>query len=120
MTGVKSLPSCDVDEKYEYLKSSDLPLRKPTLETELSSVRAALIAGYEKKIYDFPEHTCICCERLHQRKAISVVSLSDDFKSDVWDELKACVLKYQPTVAGQLLYMCDYCKTRVKSGDIVF
>ena len=118
MTGVRPLLSCDVDEKYEDLKSSDLPLRKPTLETELSIVHAALIAGYEKKIYDFPEHTCICCERLHQRKSVSVVSLSDDFECNVWDELKAYILKYQPTVAGQVLYMCHYCKTRVRSGDM--
>ena len=55
-------------------------------------------------------HMCICCERLHQRKSVSVVSLSDDFKYDVWAELKANVLKYQPTVPGQVLYMCHYCK----------
>ena len=107
--------SCDVHEKYEDLKSSDLPLRRPTLETELCIVHAALIAGHEKEIYDFPEHTCICCEYLHQRKSASVVSLSDDFECNVWDELKAYVLKYQPTVAGQVLYMCHYCKTRFRS-----
>ena len=118
MTGVKSLLSFDVDEKYEDLKSSDLPLRRPTLETELCIVHAALIGGYEKKIYDFPEHTCICCERLHQRISVSVVSLSDDFECNVWNELKAHVLKYQPIVVGQVLYMCHYCKTRVRSGDM--
>ena len=31
-------------------------LRRPTLETELAITHAALIAGYEKEIYDFPEH----------------------------------------------------------------
>ena len=44
MTGVRSLLSCDG-------KSSDLPLRSPTLETELCIVHSALIAEYEKEIY---------------------------------------------------------------------
>ena len=54
----------------------------------------------------------------HQRKSVSVVSLSDDFKSEIWCELKAHVLKYPPTVSGQVLYMCHYCKTRVRSGNM--
>ena len=53
MSGVKSLLSCDIDERYEDLQSSESPLRRPTLETELSIVHAALIAGYEKELYDF-------------------------------------------------------------------
>ena len=118
VTGIQSLLSCDVEEKYEKLKSSDLPLRRPSLETELAIAHAAVIAGFEKEIYDFPENVCICCERLNQRKSVSVVSLSDDFKSEIWCELKAHVLKYPPTVSGQVLYMCHYCKTRVRSGDM--
>ena len=113
ITGTQSLLSCDVEEKYHKLKSSDLPLRRPSLERELAIAHATVIAGFE---YDFPENVCIYCERLHQRKSISVVSLSDDFKSDIWDELKAHVLKYPLTVSGQVLYMCHYCKTRVRSG----
>lgn len=58
---------------------------------ELALAHAALIARYEKEI-DFPEHACICCEPLHQRKSVSVVSLSDNFKFGVWDELKVHVL----------------------------
>ena len=118
ITGIQSLLSCDVEEKYHKLKSSDLALRRPTLETELAIAHAAVIAGFEKEIYDFPENVCICCERLHQRKSVSVVSLSDNFKSDVWCELKAHVLKYPPTVSSQVLYMCHYCKTRVRSGNM--
>ena len=54
-----------VQEKYQQLESSDLPLRRSTLETELTITYAALIAGFEKEIYmyDFPENVCICCER---------------------------------------------------------
>ena len=51
MTGVKSLLSCDVDEKYEDLKSSGLPLRTCTLETELCIVHAALILNPPHKPY---------------------------------------------------------------------
>ena len=119
-SGVKSLLSCDVEEKYQKLTPVDCSdsLRRPTLETELAIAHAALIAGYEKEVYDFPEHACICCERLHQRKSVSVVSLSDDFKSQIWRDLKAYVLKFPPVVSGRVLYMCHYCKTRVRSGDM--
>ena len=115
IAGVKSLLSCDVEEKYQKLTPVDCSdsLRRPTLETELAIAHAALIAGYEKEIYDFPEHACICCERLHQRKSVSVVSLSDDFKSQIWRDLK-----FPPVVSGRVLYMCHYCKTRVRSGDM--
>ena len=51
MTGVKSLLSCDVDEKYEDLKSSGLPLRRRALETELCIVHAALILNPPHKPY---------------------------------------------------------------------
>ena len=36
----------------------------------------------------------------------------------MWDELKAYVLKYSPAVSGRVMYMCTYCKTRVRSGDM--
>ena len=38
--------------------------------------------------------------------------------STLGNELKAHVLKYPPTVSGQVLYMCHYCKRRVR-GDIM-
>ena len=113
ITHVESLLSCNVEQNYQKLKSTDLSLRRPSLETELAIAHAALIAGYEKEIYDFPENVCICCERLHQRKSVSIVSVSDDFNSDVWRDLKAHVLKYPPIVSGSVLYMCHYFKTTV-------
>ena len=33
---------------------------------DLTIAHAALIAAFEKEIYDFPEHACCSCERLHQ------------------------------------------------------
>ena len=102
----------------ETVECSDLGLRWPTLENELVIVHAALIAGFEMEIDDFPVNACICCERLHQRKSVSVVSLSDDFNSGIWRELKAHVLKYPPTVSDQVIYMCHYCKQRVKADKM--
>ena len=117
ITQIESLLSCNVEQNYQKLTPVDCSaLRRPNLEMELAIVHAALIAGFEKEIDDFPEHACICCERLHQRKSVSVVSLSDDFNSEIWRELKAHILKYHPTVPGQVLYMCYYCKCRVRGG----
>ena len=119
ITQIESLLSCNVEQNYQKLtpvQFSDLALRRPNLEVELAIAHAALIAGFEKEIHDFPEHVCICCERLHQRKSVSVVSLSHDFNSEIWRELKAHILKYHPTVPGQVLYMCYYCKCRVRGG----
>ena len=43
---------------------------------ELSIAHAALIAGFEKEIDDYPEHACICFERLHQKsQCLLLVSL---------------------------------------------
>ena len=118
---VKSLLSSTVDKSYQKLTAvecSDFGLRRPTLGAELIITHAALIARFEKEVYDFPDHACICCERLHQRKSVSVVSLSDDFNSGVWRDLKAHILKYPPTVSGQVLYMRFYYKRRIR-GDIM-
>jgi hypothetical protein len=117
ITQVESLLSCNVEQNYQKLIPVQCSaLRRPNLEMELAIAHAALIAGFEKEIDDFPEHACICCERLHQRKSVSVVSLSDDFNSEIWHQLKAHILKYPPTVSGKVLYMCYYCKRRVRAG----
>ena len=55
-----------------------------------------LIAAYVKEMYDFPDHTRICCEHLHERKSVSIVSLSDDFEY-------ACTLCLDSQVAVLLL-----------------
>ena len=117
ITQVESLLSCNVERNYQKLIPIQYSaLRRPNIEMELVIAHAALITGFEKEIDDFPEHACICCERLHQRKSVSVVSLSDDFNSEIWRQLKSHILKYPPTVPGQVLYMCYYCKCRVRGG----
>ena len=67
---------------------------------------------------DFPLHVCVCCERLHQKKSVSVISLSDDFKSKIWNELKLYVRSNTPDVSSQVLYMCYYCKRMIKGGKM--
>ena len=106
----------DLDSKYEQCNDSecgDSVLRQPDLEEQLVLTHAALITELDKEINDFPEHVCCCCDRLNQRKSISVVRLSDNFNSDVWPDLKCHILKNNPDAAKQVLYMCYYCKNMI-------
>ena len=80
---------------------------------DLAIVHAAVNTGFEKEVNDFPLHVCVCCERLHQRKSVSVISLSDDFQSKIWNELKSYVRRNTPNVSTQVLYMCYYCKRMI-------
>ena len=90
---IEYLLSNDVDVKYEHCIGSYSVSREPDLEKHLVITHAALITILEKEINDFPEHACCCCERLHQRKSVSVVRFTDDFNSDVWTELKCFILQ---------------------------
>ena len=82
---LESLLCSGLSRKYQQLPVVECPdsdLRRPTLEMDLAIVHAAVIAGFEKEVNDFPVHVCVCCERLHQRKSVSVISL---FKSKIWN-----------------------------------
>ena len=83
---------------------------------DLAIMHAAVIAGFEKEVNDFPLHVCVFCERLYQRKSVSVISLSDDFKSKIWNELKLYVRSNTQDVSKQVLYMCSFCKHIIKGG----
>ena len=80
---VESLFCSGVAEQYTVVECPDSALRRPTLEMDLAIMHAAVIAGFEKEVNDVPVHVCVCCERLHQRKSVSVISLSGDFKSKI-------------------------------------
>ena len=41
---------------------------------------------------------------------MSVISLSDDFKSKIWNELKLYFRSNTPDVSKQVLYMCSFYK----------
>ena len=49
---------------------------------------------------------------------MSVISLSDDFQSKIWNELKSYVRRNTPNVSTQVLYMCYYCKRMIKGGKM--
>ena len=67
-----SLIIINVDSRYEQCVAAPTDLRQPDLEDKLLSTHIGLISKFEKEIYDFPEHVCCSCERLHQRKALIV------------------------------------------------
>ena len=117
---VELLLGNNIAERFQQLNVDDCPhslFKSPTLEMDLAIAHAALIAAFEKEINDFPEHDCCYCERLHQRKSVSVVRLSDDLNnSDVWSELKLYIQSNTPDVATKVLYMCSYCKALIKKN----
>ena len=116
---VKLLLGNIVAERYQQLNVDDCPHSLFKSPMDLAIAHAALIAAFEKKIYDFPEHACCCCERLHKRKSVSVVRLSDDFNnSDVWSELKLYIQSNTHDVPTKVLYMCSYCKALIRKNRI--
>ena len=68
---------------------------------------AKLITELEKEIEDFPEHVCCSCERLFQKKSVTVVKLSDNLGNVVWPMLKSFIFEQIPDVQGYILYMCN-------------
>ena len=114
---LEALLSNDVDSSYEPctdVACADSVLRQPNLEAQLLITHAGLIGELEEEIYDFPEHACCSCERLHQRKSVTVVKLSDDLGSNVWPKLKKFILEQTLDAWDHILYMCNYCKPMIK------
>ena len=112
-----ALLSNDVSSSYEQstdTKCADSALRHPNLETHLLITHAGLIDELEKEINDFPEYICCSCERLHQRKSVTVVKLNDNLSNAVWPRLKSFILQQIPDAEEQILYMCNYCKPLIK------
>ena len=72
----------------------------------------------DKEIDDYPEHVCCSCEHLHQRKGITIVSLSDNLGSEVWPRLKNFITQNYPAATDQELFMCNYCKALVKKDKL--
>ena len=93
-------------------------LRQPHLESQLLITHAELITRLEKEIYDFPEHVCCSCQRLHQRKCVTRVKLSDDLSSEVWPRLKSFILQQNPNAGEEVLFMCKYCKPIIRKNKL--
>ena len=114
-----TLFSNDVESSYEQCTGSadgDSMFRQPHLESQLLFTHAQLIARLEKEIDDFPELACCSCERLHQRKSVTRVKLSDNLSSEVWPALKSYVLQQNPNAGNEVLYVCNYCKPLIKKN----
>ena len=106
----------DLDSSYEQqsatVAASASVLRN--VEARLLIKHAQVISDLEKEIDDDPEHACCSCERLHQRKSVTRVKLSDNLGTEVWPALKAYISEQNPRAAHRVLYMCNYCKPLIK------
>ena len=121
MTKFETLLSNEVGSCYENCTGTecvDSILRQPKLEALLHITYAKLITDLEKEIDDYPEHACCSCERLHQRKSVTVVKLSDDLGNVVWSRLKRYISQHIPDARDHTLYMCNYCKPMIKRNRI--
>ena len=111
-----ALLSNNVESSYEQctdIVPVDSTLGRPHLESKLLEDNVLLIAQLQKEIDDYPQHACCSCERLHQRKAVSRVELSQNLGGEVWLRLKSYIAKQNPTASEQVLYMCRYCKSLI-------
>ena len=111
----------DVESSYEQCTDSadaDSMLRQPHLESQLVITHAGLLSRLEKEIDDFPKLVCCSCERLHQRKSVTRVKLSDNLGSEVWLRLKSFVLQQDPNAGEEVLYICKYCKPLIKKNKL--
>jgi len=110
-----ALLSNSVESSYEQctvIAPADSMLQRPHLESDLLVDNKLLIAQLQREIDDYPEHECCSCERLHLRKAVTRVKLSENFGngSEVWLTLKSYIAEQNTNVGDQVLYMCNYCK----------
>ena len=104
------------ESRYEQptdIVAADSMLRNPNLESHLLITHAKIIKDFEKEIEDFREHACCSCERLHQRKCVSKIKLSDKLSSEVWPRLTFFITQTNVHVHGTL-YICNYCKPLIK------
>ena len=103
---LEALLSYDVESSYEQctdVECADSVIRQPNRELQLLITHAGLITELEKEIDDFPEYACCSCERLNQRKSLTVVKLSDDLGNHVWPRLKSFILQQTPDAQDHIL-----------------
>ena len=93
-------------------------LRQPNLEAQLLISHAELISQLEDEVQGFPEHACCSCERLHQRKSLTRVNLSDELSHDVRPQLKSYILEQTPDAGDHVLFMCKYCRHMIKQNRL--
>ena len=118
LTELHSLLSIDV--KSAYVQPINADSNKPVLsrESQLLLTNATAIKAYEKKLRKEPHCACFSSERLFVRSGVTEVKLSDELGSVVWPRLKAFVTKQNKPASSNVLYMCKYCKPRIKSDEL--
>ena len=79
---------------------------------------ATVIKAYERKLHEDRDCACCSCERLFVRSDVTRMKLSDEMGSEVWPRLKAFVMKHNITASSDVLYMCKYCKPRIKNDEL--
>ena len=92
-------------------------LRRPDLEKHIQTTYAKTIALYKKDLEDFPQNPCCSCNMLLQQKQGCDVTFSDDV-GRIWPELKQLILKEDPQADKKTLFMCYYCKSRLRSNEM--
>ena len=92
------------------------PLRIPHLEAQLLIEHAKVFKQFNKQVHDYAIHPCACCERLHKRSCVKEVYFDDFQPNDVGLTIKACAILSCPDEGDDPLYLCNYCRPKVKAG----
>ena len=85
------------------------------LETTLQLQHSLVISQLEKEWNDDAENVCCSCQCLFQRKSVTKANFSKHFDSDIGSELVDYILKHTPPGEDETLYMCSYCKPKIKA-----
>ena len=92
------------------------PLRIPHLEAQLLIEHAKIIKQFDKQVHDYAIHPCACCERLYKKSCVKEVYFDDFQPNDVWLTIKAYAILSCPDVGDDPVYLCDFCRPKVKAG----
>ena len=81
-------------------------------EAKLYLEYAYLIKDFENEIYNYPDRVCCSCERLlRTTKSVTKVKFNKKLGKKVWYTF---MLKHNPNVCNDKLYMCKFCKPLIK------
>ena len=122
--GKTSFENLFESEEYEQFSepgNSDVlntPFRIPHLEAKLVATYSHLIGQYEKLLYDYHIHACICCEQLHKRSQVAMVYFDNFKQNEVWLAIKAYNVLTNPDVGDDPACLCNYCRPKIKVGTM--
>ena len=82
-------PTLDSCESADSVPTDECGLRNHNLESWLEINYAKVIHDLQKEVDDYPVYACCSCERLHQCKSVTRVTLDDNLGVVVWPRLKS-------------------------------